>query len=374
MVVKEFLEDMYDEEERRTALKAWKWIKRGAVGLAALIGVIGSIYTIQPDSVGVVKRFGKYVRQEPPGIHLKIPYKIETVDKVPVQKVHLVECGFRTLEAGVNSRYIGREEIEQGKVSDSELSDLVRQSGERIPPGMSDRDFAIDMLRREYLMLTGDLNLADVEWIVQYTIKDASSYLFNLKEPELTVRDASQSVMRQLIGNGSIDEAITIGRTDYETQGKEILQKLLDTYNTGIHVVALKIQSSHPPERVRDAFNAVNQAQQNKEKRINQAMASYNEEVPRVEGEAKAMIERADGYALKRVNEADGDAKKFNSVYEQYSQAPAITRQRMYLETMNKVLPQIDEKWLVEEDLGGLLKILNITDLKPLVPSAEGEK
>jgi len=211
-------------------------------------------------------------------------------------------------------------------------------------------------------MLTGDLNITDVEWIVQYQIKDARSYLFNIREPRQAIRDASQAVMRQLIGNGSVDEAITIGRIAYESAAKESLQRLLDEYETGIHIVTVKLQSSNPPQRVRPAFNEVNKALQQKEQRINEAMKAYNEAIPKTEGEAKKLIETAKGYAAERVNRAQGDIAKFEKIYEQYSKAPDVTRQRMYLETMSKLLPLIPEKWIIEQGgaEGGILMKLDL--------------
>jgi membrane protease subunit HflK len=217
-----------------------------------------------------------------------------------------------------------------------------------------------DLLRREYIMLTGDLNIVDVEWIVQYKIKNPRQYLFNIRDARQTIRDCSQAVMRQLVGNGSVDEAITIGRMEYEASGKEMLQSLLDNYETGIHIVTVKMQSSNPPQRVRPAFNEVNKALQQKEQRINEAMKQYNEVVPKTRGEALRMIETAKGYAAERVNEAQGDVNKFEKILTEYQKAPTITRQRLYLETMGKVLPQIPEKWIIEQggaDGGILMKL-----------------
>jgi membrane protease subunit HflK len=221
---------------------------------------------------------------------------------------------------------------------------------------------AKEILRREYIMLTGDLNITNVEWIVQYRIKNARSYLFNIREPRQTIRDASQAIMRQLIGNGSVDEAITIGRIEYESDAKELLQNLLDEYETGIHVVAVKLQSSNPPQRVRPAFNEVNKALQQKEQRINEAMKAYNEAIPKTKGEAKKLIETSKGYAAERVNKAEGDIAKFEKIYEEYRKAPDVTKQRMYLETMAKLLPLIPEKWIIEQGgaEGGILMKLDL--------------
>ncbi len=364
MVVKEFLEDL-PGKDKDDLLAAWKWIKRGMLGFVAAVGLYSSVYTVPADSAGVIKRFGEYTRQESPGLHFKLPYGIETLEKVPVLKVQKEEFGFRTIKSGVDSSYIGTEEIDDKRIRSDDL-DLVRfieQSGERkIDASISEN--AKEILRREYLMLTGDLGLADIEWIVQYTIKDAAAYLFNIKEPRYTIRDASQAIMRSLVGNGSIDEAITIGREEYEGHAKEGLQKLLDSFQSGIHIVQVKMQSCNPPKNVRPSFNGVNQAMQQKEQKINEAMKSYNEEVPRAKGEALGLVQKAEGYASKRVNEAKGDIAQFEKILVEYSKAPEITRQRMYLEAMSEFLPKIPEKWIIEgadKNTGALLKFLDLS-------------
>lgn len=342
----------------------WKWVAVAALVAVAAFGLVTSIYTIPADSAGVVKRFGKYNRTTEPGIHLKMPYWIESAIAVPVKKVQKEEFGFRTLEAGVDSRYLGVEEIDAGRSYFQDLEKLINESGERASRGRTSQmvEKAKEILRREYIMLTGDLNITNVEWIVQYRIKNARSYLFNIREPRQTIRDASQAIMRQLVGNGSVDEAITIGRIEYESDAKELLQNLLDEYETGIHVVAVKLQSSNPPQRVRPAFNEVNKALQQKEQRINEAMKAYNEAIPKTKGEAKKLIETSKGYAAERVNKAEGDIAKFEKIYEEYRKAPDVTKQRMYLETMAKLLPLIPEKWIIEQGgaEGGILMKLDL--------------
>jgi len=345
----------------------WKWIVAVVVVFAVAGGLKTSIYTVPTDSAGVVQRFGRYNRTTEPGIHLKMPLGIEEAVAVPVKKVQKEEFGFRTLKAGVDTQYLGAEEIDARRSNPEDLMRLIRESGERVSRSTASQlaERAKDILRGEYVMLTGDLNITDVEWIVQYLIKDARSYLFNIREPRQTIRDASQAVMRQLIGNGSVDEAITIGRIEYEISAKEGLQKLLDEYETGIHIVTVKLQSSNPPQKVRPAFNEVNKALQQKETRINEAMKAYNEAVPKSTGEAKKAIETAKGYAAERVNRALGDVAKFEKIYAEYVKAPDITRQRMYLETMSKVLPLIPEKWIIEQggaDGGILMKLDLVSD------------
>ncbi len=333
MDLQDFINRMQQPGQIRYPRIRWNLVIVLAVVVLVASGLASSIYTVPVESVAV-----------------------------PVQKVQKEEFGFRTLEAGVNSRYLGADEIEGRRVSNEDLVRLIRESGERVSRSASYQmaETAREILRGEYVMLTGDLNIADVEWIVQYLIKDARSYLFNIREPRQTIRDASQAVMRQLIGNGSVDEAITIGRSEYEVSAKEALQELLNEYESGIYIETVKLQSSNPPQKVRPAFNEVNKALQQKETRINEARKAYNEAVPKSDGEAKKAIETAKGYAAERVNRALGDVAKFEKIYAEYVKAPDITRQRMYLETMSKVLPLIPEKWIIEQggaDGGILMKL-----------------
>ena len=362
MEIRDILESMKGPHRVNYTPKITRWIGIAFVAIVVAVGVKTSIYTIPTDSAGVVRRFGEYNRTTEPGIHLMLPFWVETAVDVPVKKVQKEEFGFRTLKAGVDSRYLGVEEIDSGRFGSDDLITLIRESGERASRSGA-RQLAAqakEILEGEYVMLTGDLNITDVEWIVQYKIKDARSYLFNIRAPGQTIRDASQAVMRQLVGNGSVDEVITIGRIEYEIAAKEALQALLDGYETGIHIVTVKLQSSNPPQKVRPAFNEVNKSLQQKEQRVNEAMKAYNETIPKTKGEAEKLIETAKGYAAERVNRALGDIAKFEKVYEEYVKAPDITKQRMYLETMTKLLPQISEKWIIEQggaDGGILMKL-----------------
>jgi len=363
MEIRHFLDEIRVPRRMDYGPLARKAARLALVVVVLVVAAATSIYTVPTDSDGVVKRFGKYSRTTQPGIHLKVPFWIESATPVPVRKVQKEEFGFRTLEAGIDSRYLGAEEIQAGRVSPDDLMRLLRESGERVSRGSGPlSEQARGILRGEYVMLTGDLNIIDIEWIVQYKIKDARSYIFNVHIPTHTIRDASQAVMRLLIGNGSVDEAITIGRIENENAAREGLQKLLDEYETGIQVVAVKLQSCNPPLNVRPAFNEVNKALQQKEQKINEAMKQYNEVVPKAGGEAKKLIETARGYAAERVNRAQGDIAKFDRILEEYKKAPDITKQRLYLETMAKVLPQIPEKWIIEQGgaEGGILLKLDL--------------
>ena len=364
MEIRDILESMRGPHRVNYTPRITRWVVTAFFVIVIAVGVKTSIYTIPTDSAGVVRRFGKYNRTTEPGIHMMLPFWIETAVDVPVRKVQKEEFGFRTLKAGVDSRYLGVEEIEAGRFGSDDLITLIRESGERASRSGARQlaEKAKEILSGEYAMLTGDLNITDVEWIVQYRIKDARSYLFNIREPGQTIRDSSQAVMRQLVGNGSVDEVITIGRIEYEIAAKEALQALLDEYETGIHIVTVKLQSSNPPQKVRSAFNEVNKSLQQKEQRVNEAMKAYNETVPKTKGEAQKLIETAKGYAAERVNRALGDIAKFEKIFEQYVKAPDITKQRMYLETMTKLLPKIPEKWIIEQGgaEGGILMKLDL--------------
>ena len=300
---------------------------RGIAVLAlVLILLFTSYYQIEPDQVGVVQQFGAYNRTTEPGPHLKLPFGIETLTKVPVQRQLKMEFGFRTARAGIRS------------------------------------DFASpsDETRGESVMLTGDLNVAVVEWIVQYRIRDPRLYLFHLRNVQKTFRDMSEAAMRQVVGDHSVDEVLTIGREQIAHEAKEELQRLCDAYKNGIEVQQLLLQDVNPPDPVKPAFNEVNQAIQEKERAINDAWAEYNKAVPRAKGEAEQAVRAAEGYALERVNNAEGDAKRFDALYEEYRKAPAVTRKRLYLETMQELLPRVGKKLILDEKARGVLPLLQL--------------
>lgn len=305
-----------------------RWIYMGillAVGfIVLLILIFSSYYTVDANEVGIIQRFGKYVRQTNPGLHFKLPFGVETATMVPVKKIFKEEFGFRTVEAGVRTQYARS--------------------------GYDD----------ESLMLTGDLNIADVEWIVQYQIKEPIKYLFSIRESEKALRDLSEAVMRLVVGNRTVSDVITEQRVEIAQAVEVKLQKLLDLYQTGLHVVTVNMQNVNPPEPVRPAFNAVNEAQQEKEQTINQAWSQYNKIIPEAEGEAKRTVAKAEGYALKRINEAQGDANRFSAIWEEYRNAKEVTRQRLYLEMMGEVLPKISEIYVVDSEQKGLVPLLQL--------------
>jgi membrane protease subunit HflK len=301
-------------------------LRIGLVGLAVLLLLLTGYYQIEPDQVGVVQRLGAYVRTTEPGPHFKIPFGIETVTKVPVQRQLKMEYGFRTLRSGTRS-------------------DFAPQSPE---------------LLGESVMLTGDLNVAVVEWIVQFRIRDPRQFLFHVRSPEATFRHMTEAAMRQVVGDHSVDEVITIGRESIAQQAKVELQRLCDLYGIGIEIQQLVLQDVNPPDPVKPAFNEVNQAIQEKERAINDAWADYNKAVPRAKGEAEQAVRAAEGYALERVNNAEGDAKRFEALYEEYRKAPAVTRKRIYLETLAQVLPKLQRKVVVDENARGVLPLLSL--------------
>jgi membrane protease subunit HflK len=303
-------------------LGAWK----GLLGaLAGLLLLFTTYYQVEPEEVGVVQRFGAYVRTTEPGPHLKLPFGIERVTKVPVQRQLKMEFGFRTVRAGVRSEFAQPAEAQA-----------------------------------ESLMLTGDLNVAVVEWIVQFRIRDPKAYLFNVRAVPETFRYMSEAAARKVVGDHSVDEVITIGRAQIAMAAKEELQRLCDLYGIGIEIQQLVLQDVNPPAPVRPAFNEVNQAIQEKERAINEAWAEYNQAVPRAKGEAEQLVRAAEGYALERENRALGDASRFESLYEEYRRAPEVTRKRMYLETMGDLIPTLAKKVVVDEKARSVLPLLQL--------------
>jgi membrane protease subunit HflK len=304
------------------------------IGVLVLIIVaiaFSVVFTIQPEEVGIVLRFGKYTRTADPGLNFKMPAPMEQVLKVPVQRQLKQEFGFATEQAGVRTRY-------------------------------SDRD-----LRSESLMLTGDLNVADVEWIAQYRVDDPYKYLFKVRNVTKTFRDMNEAVMRAVVGDRSVDEVITVGRLEIEDDVKLKLQELCDRYETGIVVDQIVLQNVNPPDPVKPSFNEVNQAEQERERSINEARGEYNRVIPKARGEAAQVIEQARGYAIDRVNRSRGDAALFEDVYAAYRRAPEVTRRRIFLETMETVYPAMERKILLDNGLEGVLPLLQLggAEVKP---------
>jgi len=298
--------------------------------ILALLLISDFVYTIEPEEIGVVVRFGKFDRTTDPGLHVKMPFPIEQLAKVPIQRQLKQEYGFRTREAGVRTQY------ERGS------------------------------FQRESLMLTGDLNVAVVEWIAQYRVTDPYLYLFKVRNRDKTFRDMNEAIMRAVVGDRSVDEVITIGRQDIENDVRLGLQELCNQYEIGITVDQIVLQDVNPPDPVKPSFNEVNQAEQERERAINDARADYNRVIPRARGEALRMIEQAEGYAIDRTNRGKGDAALFDELLMAYRRAPDVTRRRMYLETMAKIYPKIGKKVLLDDGLEGVLPLMSLgKEVKP---------
>lgn len=294
--------------------------------LVFLIGARTAVYTVDAEFEGVVTRFGKYHDTVQPGLGFKLPFGIDEIAKVPVKRQQKAEFGFATSGA------TNRKQYSSGK----------------------------DAQEREKNMVTGDLNAATVEWVVQYRITEPKDYLFNAMEPEDTLRAASESVMREVVGDRTVDEVITIGRQDIEREAELKLQELTKKYELGVTIDQVQLKDVNPPPRVQPSFNEVNQAQQERERSINVASGEYNKTVPRARGEAEGKVRSAEGYAIKRVNEAEGDAARFNAMFAEYQKAPEVTRRRIYLETMRDVLPLLGKKIIMDDSAKGLLPLLQL--------------
>ena len=345
-------EDSFEYVWKDTWEKFGRKIKLGIVGTGLLMTTLSSCYTVPNDSVGIEKTFGAYSGTTKSGLHFLLPM-VQSVDKVQNQAIHTEAFGFRTFKPGIKSEYIGVSEIAAGKVSKDNLTEIVEEEGLKPQDNLAEQ--ASSILRQEYLMLSGDLNMADVEWIVQYKISDPIAYSFNVRNPRKVLRDVSEAVMRLNTGDASIDELLTTGRTDIEVAAKNRMQQKLNQYNTGMEVVLVQMQSSNPPERVRPSFNEVNSAIQTRQQKINQAMEQYNKEIPKARGEALATIQEAEGYATQRVNNAKGDVARFQQVYEEFQKAPGITKSRMYLEAMPGILENSKQIYFIENQSNGLL-------------------
>jgi len=301
--------------------------KRAFIVIIVVLGIatiFTSFYTVDADSVAVILRFGKYIRETMPGLHFKLPLGIERAINVPVKKLLKEEFGFRTLRAGVRTQY-------------------------------DPRDYPA-----ESLLLTGDLNIADVEWVIQYKIERPKEYLFAIRNSKQALRDLSEAVMSTVVGDRSVTEVLTVGRTEIVADVQELLQQLLDEYQTGLDITSVTLQNVYPPKSVKPAFNDVSEAMQEKDRSINEARSDYNQAVPKAEGEAKRLISEAEGYALKRVNEARGDADRFNAIWQEYQDAKDVTRRRLYLETMSEILPQVSEIYIIDGQYNSPIPILQL--------------
>lgn len=320
-----------DLDEMMAKLKQ-EWNKRKGIPillLAAGLLVLGLLlttwFTIQPQETGVVQRFGKVVRTAAPGLHFKLPLGIESVQRVPTARVLKEEFGFRTVASvpGERSRYAGD-----------------------------------DAYSNESLMLTGDLNVIDVQWVIQYRIEDPIAFLYHVRDTPKTIRDITEAVMRRVVGNRLGSEVLTVDRVKVSAEAKQEIQKILSEYNTGVRLVTVELQDVTPPEPVKPAFNEVNEARQDKERTINQAQERANREIPKARGVAQQNISEAEGYALERVNRSKGEAARFESILQEYQGAPEVTRRRMYLEAMSDYLSKLKGIYIVDKDQKAMVPVL----------------
>jgi len=301
-------------------------MNRKRIGLVIVIVVIvlwvlSGIYIVHPEQEGVVRRWGRYYTSKGPGIYYHIPWPVERIDRPQVAKVQKMEIGYKTIRTGLPAVY---ESIEE-----------------------------------EALMLTGDINIVDLWFIVQYRIKDARDYLFNVKNVRKTIKDAAEAAMRQTVGDRGVDEALTVGREEIQETTAKKLQEILDLYKSGIYVVTVKLQDVHAPGEVKEAFERVASAKEDRERLINEALGEYNQEIPKARGEAEKTIRQAEAYAVQRTKHAQGDANRFLERLKEYKKAKEVTKDRLYLETMRDILPEI-EKIVISKTEEGLLKFLNL--------------
>ncbi len=301
-----------------------------AVILLILLTGYTCVYTVEPDGVAVVKRFGKVIAVQPPGLHYKLPLGIDRQYFVPTERVLKEEFGFRTVAPGERTVY---------------------DKGPKY--------------RGESLMLTGDLKVIDVEWVVQYRIENADRYLHQVRDPEKSIRDISEAVMRRIVGNNLGSDVLTEKRVQVAQAAREEIQEILTGFDMGVHIQTVELQDVTPPEPVKPAFNEVNEAEQERERVINEAEKQRNQVIPRAQGEAQQMIEEAEAYRATRVNGALGEVERFKSIYEEYRNAPEVTRRRMYLEMIDQVLPALGKIYVVEEGGTQPIPLLNLGE-RPL--------
>ena len=297
-----------------------------AVALLAVWAFFSSMYTVQPEERAVVKRFGAVIGITDPGLHFRLPFGIDRVQRVATERVLKQEFGFRTQD-------------QRG----AERTRYTQQAFEG-----------------ESLMLTGDLNMIDLQWVVQYRINDPIKFLYRVRETTRTLRDISESVMRRVVGNRLGSDVLTVGRVDIQRQGQEGIQAVMDLYDTGVHIITVELQDVIPPPAVQPAFNEVNEARQERERMINEAQKRANQEIPRTRGEALRVIAESEGYAIERVNRARGESARFSAVLKEYRQAPAVTRSRLYLEAIGEMLPKVGRVLVVQDNQVGPLPLLQL--------------
>ena len=318
---------------------SWRAVLIGLGVLAAIWAIASSFYTVQPEERAVLKRFGRVIGISDPGLHFKLPFLIDRVQVVAgPERVLKEEFGFRT------------------------------------DPGERARTQYVGDGQTESLMLTGDLNIIQVEWVVQYWIDDPVKYLYGMRQPTKTLRDLAESVMRRIVGNRLGSDVLTVGRIDIANTAREEIQDAMNRYDNGIKIASIQLQDVVPPLHVQPAFNAVNEARQLLEKQVNEATRAANEAIPKAEGTAKRTVAEAEGYATERVNRARGEAARFNSVLAEYRRAPEVTRSRLYLEALNNVLPRIGSIVVVQDGQATPLPLLNLRDARRVPQKSEATR
>ncbi|GKT08187.1 FtsH protease activity modulator HflK [Desulforhabdus sp. TSK] len=324
--------DFKDLEEIFRGLKdrfKFSSFSKGPVGLIALVLLIlfvasNSYYIVEPQETAVVQRFGKFVKTADNGLHFKIPFGIETVRKVVTGRVLQREYGYRTTQPGVQTK------------------------------------FSSKGYEEESTMLSGDLNVVDLQWTIQYKIEDPKAYLFQVQDVELTLDDISESVMRRIVGNRYSDEVLTVGRASIAEKCRAEIQHIIDQYKTGLKIVTVQLQNANPPNPVKAAFNEVNEAQQEKERMINEAQEAYNQKIPKAVGEARQTINQAEGYALERVNRSQGEVQRFGDILTEYEKAPDVTRRRMYIDALENLMGKVGHLYVMDESQRNLLPWLDV--------------
>lgn len=311
---------------------------KAVIGLILFVlvtgGVLSAFYKVDTEEMAVILRLGKYAGVTGPGLQLKLPFGIDKVFLVKTERVMKEEFGFRSDINGGRTTY-------------------------------NKKEFA-----EESLILTGDLNVSDLEWIVQFKIEDPFKFMFNINDPVGTIRDISEAVTRKIVGDANVSDVLTTDRAMLAQKIQDELQKILNSYEIGVRIVTCKFQDVNPPEKVKAAFNGVNEAEQQKESLILQAREQYNKEVPRARGQAKQSIQEAEGYALERVNRASGEATRFMAVLDEYKKYPEVTRKRMYLETLEKVMPRMKDTMILDGQ-DGKSSVLPLLPLQSM-QSSEG--
>jgi len=292
--------------------------------ILALLAGLNSYYTVEPQETAVVKRFGEFSHTNTAGLHFKIPLGVDQVHKVVTGRVLQREYGYRTLQADTRNRMAAR--------------------------GYED----------ESIMLSGDLNVVDFQWTVQYKIEDPVDYLFKVHDVEGTLDDISESVIRRIVGNRYADEILTVGRASIAERAREEIQSIMDQYQAGLRIVTVQLQNVNPPDPVKGAFNEVNESQQEKERMINEAQEVYNQRIPRAQGEARQTIAQAEGYATERVNRAQGEVQLFRQILEAYEQSPDVTRRRMYIEAFESLSKNFEHLYVIDSNQNNILPHLDL--------------